>query len=174
MSLGSDKPVCIGYPAFSGRQKALVSPWAECAIAPQSLMSPRAEIRTSQLPNLAMEHGFGHEVYQASISVARRARFQKVICQPYTYRRTRPHHPEKKDFGVCYNGEAIGRTYEDHTPHGAECYWAVFGINIKGVVADDIVRQGLADSFEEEARDRIEASLERLLTAGNVRLPGRR
>ena len=86
----------------------------------------------------------------------------------YTYRRTWPDQPDKPDFSLCYDGHSAGRTYEDDTPHGVKWYWSVYGINIKGVVADDIERQGLVDSFE-AARETFKASFERLLAAGNVR-----
>ena len=88
----------------------------------------------------------------------------------YTYRRTWPDKPDKQDFEFCYTGHAAGRTYEDRTAHGVKWYWSVYGINMKGVVPDDIERQGLADSFD-DARDKFKASFGRLLTAGNVRLP---
>ena len=73
----------------------------------------------------------------------------------------------KDDFVFRFNGREVGRTYADGTPVGPRWYWSIYGINLRGVIPQEVVLQGLAEDLA-AAKVAFKANWEKLRAAGTV------
>jgi hypothetical protein len=70
----------------------------------------------------------------------------------------------KDDFVFRFNGRDVGRTYADGTPVGPRWYWSIYGINLRGIIPQEVVLQGLAEDLA-GAKAAFKANWEKLLAA---------
>ncbi len=92
---------------------------------------------------------------------------ESVMPDNYTLRQTDLGSP-KVDFVFRFNGRDVGRTYADGTPQGPRWFWSIYGINLRGLLPEGVVVQGLADDLA-AAGAAFKENWEKLLGARSVK-----